>query len=64
MAFLDFNYCFKCEKETQHINGNCLFCCERLDRERIAKWNAQTIDEKLSNLRKRIEELERGPMRF
>ena len=61
MAFIQMKYCSRCEKETQHCNGVCPVCSERSERERIALWNALTVDEKLSDLRKRVEKLERGP---
>jgi len=64
MAFIQSKYCEHCEKETQHCNGVCEVCAERFERERIAIWNALTIDEKLCDLRKRIEKLERGPIHF
>lgn len=64
MAFINDSYCCRCERVTSHINGGCSICNERNERERIGKWNALTIDEKLSDLRKRVESLEQGPMRF
>ena len=64
MAFLRNMYCHICEKETSHNHMKCISCEERKYREKIAKWNALTNDEKLSDLRKRIEKLEAGPTRY
>ena len=64
MAFVNFKYCSKCEIETNHTNDKCDTCRDRARRERTAAWNALTTDEKLQDLRRRVEGLERGPMRF
>ena len=64
MAFINDSYCPHCERVTQHVNMGCVVCNERKERERIATWNALTTDEKLSDLRKRVEGLERGPTIF
>jgi len=64
MAFIRYEYCSVCEKETEHINLNCSSCQERERRLFIGQWNALNVDEKIQDLRKRIEKLERGPMRF
>lgn len=64
MAFISVNYCAACEKEISHTNGACSICRERGERERIAAWNALTTEEKLQDLRKRVEKLEHGPIRF
>lgn len=61
MAFIRDEYCHRCERETQHCNNKCTVCREREYRERTAAWNAQTTDEKLQDIRKRLEALERGP---
>lgn len=47
-----------------HTNTKCNICNEREERERVAKWNVQTVDEKLQDLRKRVESLERDPIRY
>ena len=61
MAYLEQNkYCYVCEKTSNHVNGKCPHCEEKKERERIAVWNALTVEEKLQNLRRRVEELERG----
>lgn len=64
MAFIRMEYCNSCEKETQHCNGVCPTCYEKSERIRIAKWNDLMADEKLVDLRKRIEKLERGPAMY
>jgi len=61
MAHISKEYCNICKKETQHTNDKC---SKRRYRERTATWNTLTIDEKLKDLRKRVEKLEKGPIRF
>ena len=63
MAYLNTEYCHRCERDTPHINGECGPCSERESREKIAAWNALTTEEKLIDLRKRVEHLEHGPAR-
>jgi hypothetical protein len=64
MAFMTVKYCADCKKETQHCNGICLVCHERFELERITVWNSLTTDEKLNDIRKRVEKLERGPILY
>lgn len=61
MAFVQEKYCNRCEKTTIHTNTKCNICHKREERERIAIWNSQTVDEKLQELRQRVERLEAGP---
>jgi len=58
MAYLSEQYCTHCKRVTSHCNNRCSPCGERLEKERTAKWNAFTADEKIEALRKRIESLE------
>ena len=64
MAFLTQEECLKCEQLTTHINSKCSVCADRIKRQQVEKWNALTTDEKLNDLRKRIEILERGEVKF
>ena len=64
MAFVRDEYCGKCEKVTTHTNSKCNNCEAREYREETAKWNAQTTDEKLQDLRRRVEKLEYGPAQY
>lgn len=64
MVFSRYEWCDYCEAETLHHNGKCTKCTARQERERIRKWNAQSTARKLSDLRKRVEKLERGPARY
>jgi hypothetical protein len=64
MAYISTEYCRKCETETNHINRKCFNCSAREERERIALWNAKTTDEKLQDLRIRMEKMERGEIRY
>lgn len=61
MALIDYAYCRLCESTTQHINRRCAQCADRDNRQRIAVWNSQTTEEKLQDLRKRVEQLESNP---
>lgn len=64
MAFCRIEHCDICGADTQHTNGRCDTCMETSEKERIWDWNAQPIEQKLDDIRKRIEKLERGPTRF
>jgi hypothetical protein len=57
-------WCDYCEAQTMHHNRECTACAARKERERIRKWNAQSAARKLTDLRKRVEALERGPARY
>jgi hypothetical protein len=59
MAYIENKYCYFCEKFSSHLDGVCPICRERGNRERIAAWNTLTVDEKLQDLRRRVEALER-----
>jgi hypothetical protein len=61
MAFVRLEYCRRCEKDTQHTDHKCFTCWDRQERERIAIWNVQTVEEKLQDLRRRVEALEKKP---
>ena len=64
MAYVEFKICHICGKKTNYMNGNCSICEDRKTKDKIAKWNAQATVTKLNDLRKRVENLERGPIRF
>ena len=64
MAYINEAHCRTCKKTTTHQNGNCCICQFAKLQERIAKWNAQTTDDKLQDLRRRVETLEAGPPRY
>ena len=64
MAFIRVEYCRVCETTTQHVNGGCSECKERIYKEKVAAWNALTVDERLQDLRRRMEKLEAGPILF
>jgi ribosomal protein L33 len=64
MALITEEYCSKCEKVTHHSYLQCSECRARDYREKAAAWNAKTIDERLSDLRIRIEKLEQGLGKF
>lgn len=61
MAFIDAKYCSRCEIVTSHVNGECFSCKKRFNDVRIAQWDALTVDERLTDLRERLEKLEHGP---
>jgi hypothetical protein len=64
MAFIENKYCSKCERYETFCNGVCNRCREREYIQRAASWNVLTVDEKLQDLRKRIEKLEQGEPRY
>jgi len=64
MAYIHQKYCHRCEKITTHNHLDCQLCKEKAHREKVAAWNAQTTEEKLQDLRKRVEKLERGPTKY
>jgi hypothetical protein len=64
MAFVRDEHCYKCEQVTIHTNGKCNKCSEREYRQETAAWNAQSTDDKIQDLRRRVERLEHGPARY
>ena len=64
MAFVRDEYCPECEKTTMHTDRKCNACYAAKEKARIAEWNQMDVDKRLSDLRRRVEELERGPVRF
>ena len=64
MAFVRYEYCRECGKETQHINGKCVHCEHQKALAEEAAWNAHDVDWKLNDLRKRLEKLEQGSIRY
>lgn len=64
MAMMNNRWCNICQATTLHNNMECINCKKRKEDERIANWNSQPIDEKLNDLRERLEKLERGPIRY
>jgi predicted amidophosphoribosyltransferase len=59
MAFIRDEFCYKCNKTSSHVNGRCSDCFEKSEKERIKQWESQTLEEKLTNIRERLETLER-----
>jgi len=60
MALATSKYCPKCGDETVHINMLCARCEDRFMREEQARWEALSTEEKIQDLIRRIEKLERG----
>ena len=58
MAIRRDEHCDICKKETTHSNGRCAECIIREAEERKAAWHKLSLDDKLEDLRKRIENLE------
>lgn len=61
MALVTHDWCGKCERTTQRVNGKCVECAAKEEQARIIVWNAQTTEEKLQDLRRRVERLEAKP---
>ena len=64
MAYITWDYCKDCEETTHHCNGECSQCRERRNRKELAAWQAQTVEEKLLDLHKRLQKLEKEPIRY
>lgn len=64
MAFIQARYCAKCNKQTRHIDGECEECLNHFSTKELEKWNGQSLEDKIKNLRERIERLERGEIRY
>ena len=65
MAYVRQEYCEKCGIDTAHIDSNgCQICLNKKNAEKERMWEAQDVDTKITDLRKRIEWLERSPIRF
>jgi len=64
MAFITDEHCHVCGKTTPHNHRACSECNMRKEKERIHDWHSQPLDAKLDDLRKRVEKLEDGPIRF
>ena len=63
MVMARHEWCTICDAQTMHHSGECTACAERIRREERAVWLALTPDEKIERLLKRIEDLERSPIR-
>lgn len=61
MALIQHRYCDRCESHQSIVNGYCAGCKQRKYIQDTAAWSALTQDEKLQDLRRRIEKLEQGP---
>lgn len=64
MVMAQHTWCRTCDADTLHHNGKCTICAERIRRKKRAVWVALTPDEKIEKLLKRIEALERNPIRY
>jgi predicted amidophosphoribosyltransferase len=60
MARFDFKHCNVCNEKTNHTNGKCDACWKTKEDKRIKDWEAMSVDEKLTNMRERMERMERG----
>jgi hypothetical protein len=64
MALIQIKYCRECATTEPHTNGVCNRCRDREERRRIALWNCQTDEDKMQDLRRRVEALEKGPTKW
>lgn len=64
MAYVEQKECKVCQKITYHTNGKCNDCKHRGYLKKVHKWDAMSYDDRLTDLRKRMEELEAGPPRY
>lgn len=56
--YLNIQHCFVCHEGTEHINNKCSICDKKEYQNHIDTWNALSLDEKLNNIRERLEQLE------
>lgn len=64
MAFVEHRHCDPCGQPRPHTNGSCNACVEREHRLAEAAWSALTTDEKLLDLKRRLDVQERRPHRY
>lgn len=64
MAFIRQEDCHVCETMTAHTNGRCNICRAKEENARVELWNSLPVNDRLTDIRKRIEKLERGPVRY
>ena len=64
MVMARHQWCRKCEAETLHHNNRCTQCMDREKRVARGKWNALTNEEKIEALLKRVEQLEKSPIKY
>lgn len=59
MAYVSENWCPLCVRETLHWDNVCRPCYERTRREKAAAWEALTVDEKLRDLKRIVDGLQK-----
>jgi predicted ATP-dependent serine protease len=64
MVYAADQYCEECASTTLHHNGKCTHCERAKAIMAEATWNAQPIEKKLLDLHRRLQKLERGPVRY
>jgi hypothetical protein len=64
MVMAMYKWCAECDVDTLHHNHDCTVCSERERRVKRAEWCALTDGERIELLMKRIEILERKPVRY
>ena len=65
MAYISTEYCYKCCKDTDFINGECRDCKlkenERAHKEHFAKLDILTLEERVRELEKQMYNLSINP---
>lgn len=58
MAYVNTQYCFKCQTDRTHTNGKCCFCsaCEQTARDK--EFTDLSLQDQILKLKARIEALE------
>ena len=64
MVYLHESYCTDCGKLTKFRNSLCNNCEEKKKRIKVATWSVLTGEEKIEELKKRIEQLESKNVRY
>lgn len=62
--YLSTEICLECGKLTMHHNNKCVECYDKEQKVLFEKWHKMTMQDQINELKKRIEKLEQGPMRF
>jgi hypothetical protein len=64
MVMARHSWCHVCRRDTLHHNGWCCHCEKLKEEAKVRAWESMSIEDKLTDLCKRIENLERGPARY
>jgi hypothetical protein len=58
MAYIYANHCPVCKQTTEHRNSVCVVCSRRTEEEENKRWNALTLEQRIEELRAKIDLIE------